>query len=294
MIQPIHFGFNLETSQSNVFQRVLPYTTDTIKIQAGKEFRTMVKGLENKGIQVFSPDYADEITSPDAVFPNNWFCTMPDKSMHIFPMESPVRRHERLPKLINELCVEANIKENKINQWTEYETKGQFLEGTGSMVMDHAHKFIYAGLSSRCSIELLTKFSSAVGYTCISFQTSGPRKKPIYHTNVMMSIGDNFAVICDEVIHEADKKIIIKILENTKELIIRCSFEQMCTFSCNAIQLKSDSGNPVYVISESALKSLQKRQITQIEKYTDVFSPQINTIESIGGGSARCMIAGLF
>ncbi|HNT81137.1 MAG TPA: arginine deiminase-related protein [Bacteroidia bacterium] len=294
MVRPDHIRFNTETAASNVFQNQSLLNNNILQQKACAEFDKMLSDLRERNIEILTPDYSDQITSPDAVFPNNWFCVMPNKEMHLFPMESSLRREERNKKLIEELKHACQISSEQVHDWTAYEKENKFLEGTGSMVFDHFNKVCYAALSTRCHPEVLQSFCDHIAYRLVSFESRDKKGIAIYHSNVMMSIAEKYAVICLDSLLEKNKKRVVTQLENSKETLIDCTLNQMLAFCCNIIQLQTKNNDPLLVMSSKAHKHFNPNQIKNIERYTDIYTASIDCIEHTGGGSARCMIAELF
>ncbi len=290
MVRPASFGYNEQTATNNSFQQNI--LAEDIQLKALIEFDAMVNAIRSNGINVFVIDDTPDPVKPDAVFPNNWFCTMADGSVHLFPMFAKNRRVEIRMDLIDQLKNHLTV--SKVIDWTKEETHNIFLEGTGSMVMDHDHKIIYACISVRTHPKLLEEFAEAIGYTVVAFKATDKNDLPIYHTNVLMCIGNNFCVICDEVIDAADRNTILQSLQRANKEIISISYDQMLHFAGNMLQLQNKKGEYFLVMSQSAFNALNENQIRQLQLHTQLLAVNINTIETIGGGSARCMIAEIF
>jgi len=234
-----------------------------------------------------------EPPKPDAIFPNNWLSTSPEGIVSIFPMYAPNRRLERrddILKLLTErFCVE------EIQDLSGLEKEGHYLEGTGSMIIDNENKMIYAAISERTSITALEKFASNGGYQAIVFIATDKYGKPVYHTNVMMTLGDNFAILCEESIDEEWELIAVRqLLESTGHSIIPITKEQMHDFAGNMLLVKNNRGEKILVMSERAYQSLRKEQKQMLEAYSSLLPISIPTIEEVEGGSVRCMMAEIF
>jgi hypothetical protein len=297
MVKPANFGFNPQTAASNFYQQKDERNSSVIRDLARNEFDAFVVLLRDQGVNVIViEDTADPIKT-DAVFPNNWFSTHTDGKLLLYPMYSPNRRLERRKDLIEEL-MRLNFKVGEIVDLSFFEKDDQFLEGTGSMVMDHMAKVIYAGYSERTHRLPLDYVGKLLGYEVIGFkavQEIDSRVSPIYHTNVMMHVGTDLAVICLDSIPKASEKLKIqrKLSESGKK-IVPIMAKQKFNFAGNMLEVSNDGGEKFTVMSQTALDSLNVGQIQLIEKYTTIISPRIPTIEKLGGGSARCMIAEIF
>lgn len=287
MVRPASFGFNEETAANNSFQQKASF--ENVQQKVLQEFDTMVEDIRSVGIEVIVIEDTRKPEKPDAIFPNNWFCTLADGSLNIFPMYAKNRRLERRTNIIDELKQSYEVAQ--IIDYSKHEDENIFLEGTGSMVMDHEHKIIYACISERTHSQLLNHFAKEVGYTVVSFFAKDKNDLAIYHTNVLMCIGNNVCVVCDEIINVDDREKVISSLNDTKKEIISISYDQMLHFAGNMLQLQNKAGEPVLVMSQSAFNSLYRDQKKQLQCHTKLLAVNINTIETIGGGSARCMMA---
>jgi len=290
MVRPASFGFNEQTAANNSFQQNA--ALENIQQKVLEEFDGMVADIRSAGIEVIVTEDTIDAIKPDAIFPNNWFCTLPDKSLSIFPMYAKNRRCERRSDIINEF---KNVFEvSSIIDLTHYEEDNVFLEGTGSMVMDHEYKIIYACISERTHAKLLHDFAAKAGYSVVAFNAKDKNGLAIYHTNVLMCIGNNFCVICDEAIEASEREKVLATLMNTDKKIISISYHQMLQFAGNMLQLRNNNGRYVLVMSETAFNALDLEQVNQLQSYTQLLPVHISTIETIGGGSARCMMAEIF
>lgn len=295
MVPPKEFAFNAETAKDNEFQHPVSDTTEQVRVKAMQEFRTMVDSLRQSGIQVVVFDYPqDEIETPDAVFPNNWFSTTPTGDLYTFPMACKNRQVEVKPDALSQVLSEAGRQVNQHRSFTRYLEIDAHLESTGVMVKDHVNRTIYAALSQRCDREVLEDYAESIGYErVVSFQTALPSGKPIYHTNVMMAIGESFCVICDEVIPEFERRFVIKSLAKDKQ-VISISLEQMNQFCGNILQLETINGDKVIAMSQSAYDAFSPAQLVQLSSHGKLLPFDVKTIENIGGGSVRCMLGEVF
>jgi hypothetical protein len=289
MIRPVNFGFNEETAASNAFQN---RNTDKngIKEKARHEFDGMVNVLRENGVDVTVIGDTPEPYTPDSIFPNNWVSFHADGGVFLYPMQAGNRRLERREDIIAQL--EDRFEVKHIIDLTRFEQEDKFLEGTGSMVLDRENKVAFACISPRTDREVLALFCEQAGYKEVSFNAYDEYHHAIYHTNVLMCIGSKFAVICLDSITDADEKnAVVTILKLTHKEIINISFEQMNRFAGNMLEVKNKAGETLIVMSENAFNSLNQLQKTSLEKYGKLVYTDINTIESNGGGSARCMMA---
>lgn len=292
MIRPAAFGFNEETAENNFFQHK-PSSDLSVQQSVVEEFDNMVTELRNHNIEVIVVDDTPDPVKPDAVFPNNWFCTSPEGIISIFPLYSRNRRAEKREDILKMLSERFVVKD--VQDWSKYEDEDRFLEGTGSMVMDHDNKMIYAAVSERTSIPVLEKFASTNGYQAIVFIATDKNGKPVYHTNVVMTLGENFAVLCEEAIDEEWELIAVRqLLESTGHTIIPITKEQMHAFAGNMLQVKNTGGEKFLLMSQTAYDSLKKEQIRMLEAYAKLLPIAVPTIENIEGGSVSCMIAEIF
>ncbi|ENM5900062.1 amidinotransferase [Vibrio mimicus] len=295
MVPPKEFGFNAQTAQDNAFQNPLALSGETILQRAMAEFNAMVSGLRQAGVEVVVFDYPlANSETPDAVFPNNWFSTTEAGELFLFPMACANRRLEVRPQALVERLQQhgfAVIKQHSLLAFTDQQA---FLESTGVMVIDHPNRTIYAGLSQRCDREVLEVYAEQIGYSrVVSFQTRLPSGSPIYHTNVMMAIGERFCVICDEAIPEYERRFVVKSLAKDKQ-VISLSIEQMNRFCGNILQLETRDGQKVIAMSQSAYEAFTPSQLNQLATHGKLLPFSVPTIETIGGGSVRCMLAELF
>ncbi len=291
MIRPANFGFNEETAENNAFQSSEgKLSKDEIKEKALKEFDNLVSKLKKAGINVTVIEDTAKPVKTDAVFPNNWLTTHENGVMITYAMFAPSRRLERRQDILDGL--EKDYVVHKHYSFDFYEDDGQYLEGTGSMIFDRKQKILYACLSPRTEPRVLEKFAVLMSYRKVVFHATDINESPIYHTNVMMSLGEGFAVICLETVkNDVERKDITKTLERTGKEIIEITEDQMNSFAGNMIQLMSSEGKPYLLMSGQAYKALTPEQIERISAHTEIIKANIPTIENYGGGSVRCMVA---
>ncbi len=292
MVRPASFGFNQETAPSNAFQS-FPSQEGPLSDVARKEFDQMVSILKEHDISITVFDDTNEIARPDAVFPNNWITFHHDGKVILYPMLAPNRRTERRSDFIVMLRNEYEISE--VIDLSGEEQHNSFLEGPGSMVFDHVNGIIYACRSPRTTVMLLNRVAGILGYKTIIFDAVDERSRRIYHTNVMMSVSERFAVIClDSVRSESDQDLVLDSFERTGHKVIAISFAQMNAFAGNMFSVRNRSGESFELMSQTAFDSLLPGQINEISKYCEILPFNVENIERYGGGSVRCMVAGIF
>jgi len=289
MIRPVNFGFNEETAGSNAFQN-RNAAKDGVNEKAQQEFDRMVNALCSNGVDVTVIDDTHEPYTPDSIFPNNWVSFHDNGEIFLYPMQAENRRLERREDIIAKL--EDNFAVKHIIDLSRFEAEDKFLEGTGSMVLDRENKIAYACLSPRTNSEVLDLFCEQAGYTAISFDAVDEKGKAIYHTNVLMCVGSKFAVICLDSIPNPHERFVVKeSLLSTQKEIIEISFDQMNQFAGNMLEVKNAEDETLIVMSKNAFTALSTEQKLALEKYGKLIYSDINTIETNGGGSARCMMA---
>lgn len=291
MVRPAHFGFNEETASSNAFQSgETTLSREAISRKALEEFDQFVSVLRAAGVEVTVADDSPEPVKPDAVFPNNWMTLHDDGTMILYPMQAAVRRLERQSHIIE--WMEKNGQINQVIHLEGSEKTGHFLEGTGSMILDRDHRIVYACLSPRTDAALLDRFCQLTGYEAVTFHSTDANGQDIYHTNVMMALGDTFAVICTDTIRDTLEREKVELsLRHTGKEIIAITLDQMLQFAGNMLQVCNREGDTFLVMSEQAYLSLLPEQLVQINRHTRPLYSPLYTIEKFGGGSARCMMA---
>lgn len=293
MIRPAAFGYNEETAANNYFQSSSNTNQEEHQAKALIEFDQMVLSLRNNDIDVIVIEDTSEPPKPSAIFPNNWISSSPNGTVFVYPMFAHNRRAEKrddILKLLNEKFIVKVVQD-----WSEYEVEGKFLEGTGSMVFDHDNKVIYSCYSSRTDISVLEKFANRNEYRAIVFMATDNNNYPVYHTNVIMTLGENFAILCEEAIEEEWELIAVKqLLESTSHDVIRITREQMHQFAGNMMQVKNNKEENFLVMSQTAFDSLSENQKEQLSSYSKLLPIAVPTIEQAEGGSVRCMMAEIF
>ncbi|MCO6459898.1 MAG: amidinotransferase [Saprospiraceae bacterium] len=294
MIRPAAFQFNEQTAVTNAFQTSDNMgNSEEVNIQALREFDNFVLKLKEVGVNVIVMHDTPNPIKPDAVFPNNWISFHGNGTLITYPMATANRRIERREDIITSLGLLFDIKHRYSFEASEEE--GEFLEGTGSMILDRPNKIVYACLSPRTSIFLLDRFCLLMGYKLVSFFSTDANGKEIYHTNVMMAIADRYAVVCLESIKDEDKREEVRLsLESSGKEVIEITFNQVLNFAGNMLQVEGSLGQRILVMSQQAYDSLREDQINKIKQYDSILPIPIDTIEKYGGGSVRCMMAEVF
>jgi hypothetical protein len=296
MIRPVKFGFNEETADTNAFQREdETLSPEEIQDRALTQFNAFVDKLRAAKVQVVVVDDTETPHTPDSIFPNNWISFHEDGRVVLYPMFAPNRRQERREDLLPLLQEKYNVEVKEVVDLTYFEEQGKFLESTGSMILDRVHKIAYACLSPRTDRDVLAKFCQTMGYEAVAFAAADQNGVPIYHTNVMMSVGEGLAVICAEAIPDPQERegVLAKLAASRKE-VIEISFDQMNAFAGNMLHVHNQDGNTLLVMSVQAYRSLTQEQISRIEAHTAILHADIGLIEQYGGGSVRCMMAEVF
>lgn len=298
MIRPVAFRMNEQTAVNNYYQKVMDsLLPETVNARAQQEFDAFVEKLRAVGVNVVVVDDIADRDTPDSIFPNNWVSFHENGDVALYPMFAENRRNERREDILD-MLEDAGFTIENIVDYTSAEEDNIFLEGTGSIVLDRQNHKAYCALSPRADEELLIEYCEDFEYTPVifeAFQTVGGERKHIYHTNVMMCIGETFAVICADCID--DKKERKMVLDNLKEdgkEIILLTEAQLNHFAGNMLQVTGKNNKTYLVMSESARQVLTSEQVARIEKHTEILSANLDTIEACGGGSARCMMAEVF
>ncbi len=291
MIRPVNFAYNSETAGNNAFQ----VRTDGLNTQpkALEEFDRFVSLLSRNDIDVTVIEDTPLPRTPDSLFPNNWISFHEEGTVVLYPMYAPNRRAERKENVLNEIDKHYMVK--KRVDLSSYEKNNLFLEGTGSMVLDRDNKIVFACLSARTNKEVLEEFCKKMNYEAVTFAAVDKNGEPIYHTNVMMCVADKYVVICTDSIRSVDekKKVIMAIEKNGKE-VIDINYDQLNHFAGNMLQVENSKGEKLLVMSTQAYQSLTNEQIEKLSIYNRIIHSSLNTIETNGGGSARCMMAEIY
>jgi hypothetical protein len=292
MVRPASFGFNAQTAASNAFQRrETDAAAQALQGAALAEFDGLARALSEAGVEVIVGADTAEPVKPDAIFPNNWVSFHADGTVVLYPMLASNRRAERRENLLQQVSREGGFHVSRTVDLSHHEASSKFLEGTGSLVLDRTARLAYACSSPRTDLDVLGEFAQQLDYRVVSFEAFGSGGTAIYHTNVMMSVGVGFAVICSAAIAEpVARSTVAKLLRDSGRTLVEISMEQMQCFAANLLELRSAQG-PVIAISAAAWASLDARQRRVLESFAAVIPARIPTIERIGGGSVRCMLA---
>lgn len=294
MVRPSNFSFNKQTAGDNAFQTSpSELSEDDIQKLAIIEFDNVVEELESRGIKVLVHEDSEKPVKPDAIFPNNWLSTHRDGTIITYPMYAENRRLERDESLLDRINELYEV--NKRYSFEQYEEQGMYLEGTGSMILDRVNNIVYACISERTSVELLDKFCVLRDYEKLVFTATDKNGVRVYHTNVMMTIGRDFSVIClDTIRDEEEREMVVSSLKKSGKEIIDISMEQMTAYAGNMLQVENKDGEAFLLMSEQARASLSDEQYQALRERTRIASVKIDTIEKYGGGSIRCMLAEIF
>ena len=298
MVRPVQFRMNEQTSVNNYYQKVPEnILSEVVNKMAVKEFDGMVRKLKKVGIQVIVVKDTKEFDTPDSIFPNNWISFHSNGTIGLYPMFAENRRLERKESVLEAVENQGFVVKNVVD-YSGAEVDNLFLEGTGSILLDRVNNKAYCAISDRADEGLFIEFCEDFEYTPVvfsAFQTVNDKREKIYHTNVMMCIGDTFAVVCLASIDDKkQRKSLINHLQDDGKKVIEISEDQVNHFAGNMLQLKGAEAASYLVMSQSALKSLRPAQVKLIGSHTTILSSPLDTIESCGGGSARCMMAEVF
>ncbi len=298
MIRPVQFRFNEQTAVNNYYQKNSSDSSRQVQFDALKQFDTFVQKLRDKGVNVIVVNDTPVPSTPDSIFPNNWVSFHQDGRVGLYPMFAENRRQERRQDILETLKSEYSFKLSEVVDFTHFEIHQKYLEGTGSMIFDRPNKLVYAIISERMNEDALAEFCSVFGYNPVVFhayQSVGDKRLPIYHTNVMMCVANEFVVIClDAIDDEEEQKFVCEAIKKTGKEIIAISEDQTQQFAGNMLQVLGDKEKPYLVMSTAAFNSLKIDQVEKIESYCPIIHSDLHTIEELGGGSARCMMAEVF
>lgn len=288
MVRPASFGFNPETATSNAFARAV--TDPAILNRAAVEFDGVAEALTVAGVEVIVLEDTTSPVKPDAAFPNNWVSFHADGTMAIYPMAAPTRRFERRVEDVRALLTDHGFDIARLIDLSPNEELGRYLEGTGSLILDRPARRAFAAVGPRTDRELLDEFDKQIGYSTYAFDAFDGEERPIYHTNVMLSLGSRFAVVCLDVVPPDQRIGLLEQLSAVRDDVIIVDAGQMNRFACNILELRG-SGGPVIAMSQSAFEAFNGEQRRRLERCGQLVASSIPTIEAVGGGSVRCMIA---
>lgn len=297
MVRPVAFRMNEQTAVNNYFQEGLQLDNKEINKKAQEEFDSFVEKLRAVGVHVIVIDDDETLDTPDSIFPNNWVSFHEDGTAALYPIFAENRRRERRPEIFERIEQEGFLIKDVVD-YTSAEEEDLFLESTGSLILDRVNEKAYCALSPRASEELLIEFCEDFEFTPVIFtayQDVDGKRLPIYHTNVMMCLAENFAVICLDTIDDPkERKNVVNHLKSDGKEIIAITEAQVHSFAGNMLQVAGKEGKKYLVMSEAARKSLTPVQVAAIEKHCEILSSDLKIIETCGGGSARCMLAEVF
>jgi hypothetical protein len=296
MIRPVRFAGNVQTEESNRFQsRDRSLTAAAAQEAAAAEFEALAGSLRAAGVGVHVVDDTHEPHTPDSIFPNNWVSFHADGTVVLYPMLAPNRRLERRDDVLAALSAEHGFRMRRVIDLSPHEHGGKFLEGTGSLVLDRMHRIAYACVSPRTDLDVLGDFAQQLDYDVVAFEARDAQGAAIYHTNVLMCVGARFAAVCLESIRERERAGVLDALRTTGRAVLDLTLEQMGEFAGNMLELQSASGEPIVAMSSRAQAALTpaQRELLRAHSGAIVASP-IPTIETLGGGSVRCMLAEIF
>lgn len=291
LVRPAAFGFNAEAARSNVFSHAS--SDPQYASRALAEFDALAGRLTDAGVELVVLDDTIDPAKPDAVFPNNWMSTHSDGTIVLYPMSTAPRRLERQrADEVVSLLASRGFQVRHTVDLSSHEQSGRFLEGTGSLVLDRIRRRAYANRSGRTDPEVVAHFDRELGYSTLVFDARDPGDRPIYHTNVLLSLGTRFAVLCTEAVAREDRKRLIEDIEASGRTIVELSFAQLRRFGCNLLELRNAKGDSLIALSSKAKSNLRPDQLSRLEVLGgELVDADIPTIEAVGGGSVRCMIA---
>ena len=290
MIRPVNFEYNQQTAESNAFQNDENVSNSKINNSAQECFDDLVEQLRLREINVHVFDDLKDPFTPDSIFPNNWISMHHSGKVMLYPMEAPNRRRERRQDILNFL--KKNYDYHVLLDLSHFEEDGKFLEGTGSLVLDRINRIAYASLSSRTHPDVLKAWQQVIDYELVTFGAFDKDGIPVYHTNVVMSMGTTFCIICLEAISNPDERLAVKQkIEGTGNVLMEITMEQMSNFAGNVLLVKNKKEKQFLIMSTRAYNSLTEEQINTMNYFAEIIHSDLGYIESVGGGSARCMIA---
>lgn len=289
LVRPACFGFNAEAAATNAFSR--DSADPEIQAKALAEFEVLAESVSGSGVDVLILDDSADPPKPDAVFPNNWFSTHSDGTLVLYPMATAARRPERRIDAVRALLEAKGFLVRCTVDLSGNEKQGRYLEGTGSLVLDRPRRRAYANRSPRTDPAVTAQFDRGLGYSTMLFDARDPAGRPIYHTNVLLSLGTQFAALCPATVAPEHRDALAEDIEASGRTIVEFDFGQLKSFGCNLIELRSAGGEPIIALSSTARAALRPAQLRALESFGEVLDIPIPTIEAVGGGGVRCMIA---
>jgi hypothetical protein len=289
LVRPACFGFHADAAQSNAFANT---SSDAdLAERAAAEFDGLARRLGDGGVEVLILEDRPDPAKPDAVFPNNWVSFHADGTMVLYPMATAARRLERDGDGLRALLASAGFEVRQLVDLSFHERHGHFLEGTGSLILDRPRRRAYANRSPRTDATVIADFDDRVDYSTFVFDARDRSGQPIYHTNVLLSLGSRFAILCTDAVAPEYREVLLGEIDRTDRTLITVDYDQMRQFACNLIELKGCDGSPVIALSTTARQSFRPDQLRALESFGELLDVDIPTIEAVGGGSVRCMIA---
>ena len=289
LVRPAAFGFHAEAAASNAF--AVANGDASVRAEAIREFEGLARRLNEAGVEVVVLDDSPDPGKPDAVFPNNWVSFHADGTMVLYPMATERRRLERKTIQVSRLLAERGFTIRRTIDLSSYERGGQFLEGTGSLILDRPRRRAFASRSVRTHPQVVAAFDEALGYDTHLFDAADEAGRPVYHTNVLLSLGADWAILCSEAVAEPDRARLAASIRESGRTLVEASFDQRRGFACNILELRSRSDDPVIAMSRAALNALTPEQRRTLERFATLADVPVPAIEAVGGGSVRCMIA---
>ena len=288
LVRPASFGFHAEAAASNAFANS---ADGDVQAKALAEFEGLARRLSQARVNTLILEDTPDPPKPDAVFPNNWVSFHSDGTIVLYPMATASRRLERNLDAMTSLLSSSGFEVRRVIDLTAHEQQEHFLEGTGSVILDRPRRQAYASLSLRTDRDAIAEFDEELDYSTMVFEAADASGRPIYHTNVLMSLGTRFGVLCTEAVAPGARAALIAEIEASGRALIQVDYEQMGRFACNLIELKNRDGDPVIALSAAALEAFRPEQVRMLESFGELAAVPIPTIEGVGGGSVRCMIA---
>ena len=288
LVRPASFGFHAEAATSNAFASAADGDVQTAALN---EFEALAKRLSQARINTLILDDEPVPAKPDAIFPNNWLSFHRDGTIVVYPMATEARRLERNVAGIKALVTASGFEVRRIVDLSAHERHERYLEGTGSLILDRPRRQAYASLSLRTDRDAIADFDEQLDYSTMVFEAADRSGRPIYHTNVLMSLGTSFAVLCVEAVAPGARAALLAEIESSGRMLIDVDYGQMAGFACNVIELMNRDGEPVIALSSAALRAFRPDQRRALEGFGELVDVAIPTIEAVGGGSVRCMIA---
>ncbi len=289
LVRPAGFGFHAEAAQSNAFASAAE--DPELSTRVLREFDELAQRLNDAGVEVLVLEDSPEPAKPDAIFPNNWVSFHADGTMVLYPMATQARRLERNSDGLTQLLASSGFELRNVIDLSFHERHGHFLEGTGSLVLDRPERRAFANLSPRTDAQVIADFDDRLDYSTLVFDAHDRSGRPIYHTNVLLSLGAKFAVLGTDTLPDEYREVLSDEIEASGRTLIGVDYDQLREFACNLIELRSRSGDPLIALSSAALASLRPDQRRLLESFGQLIDTAIPTIEAVGGGSVRCMIA---